>query len=143
MKKCSRCGSEKAVKNGFKAEKQTYLCRECGYRFMADRPKATDKIKTQAVSLYCIGLSFRTIGKYLGFSNTMVLIWIREFAKLHYSKPVPKDEIVVELDEMWHFIQSKKTNCGFGKPIAEQLKSFLTGNAEIEIPKLLQDCITD
>jgi len=143
VRKCSKCGSEKAVKNGLKADKQTYLCRECGYRFMSDRPKATDKIKSQAVALYCAGLSFRTIGVLLGFANTMILIWVREFAKLHYYKPMPKGEIIVELDEMWHFLQSKKTNCGFGKPIVAQLESFLTGNAVIEIPKLLEGCISD
>jgi transposase-like protein len=91
-----------------KAGQQTYLCRECGYRFMSERAKATDRIKMQAVSLYCAGLSFRTIGVLLGYANTMILIWVREFAKAHYNKPVPKGEIVLELDEMWHFLHLKK-----------------------------------
>ena len=126
-----------------KAGRQTYLCRECGYRFMSERPKATDKIKRQAVVLYCAGLSLRTIGVLLGFANTMVLIWVREFAKEHYHKPVPKGEIVLELDEMWHFLHQKKTNCGFGKPIVAQLDSLLTGNLEIVIPEPLSGCIVD
>jgi hypothetical protein len=75
---------------------------------MSERPKATDKIKKQAVSLYCAGLSFRTIGVLLGFSTPMILIWVREFAKKHYQKPIPKGEIVIELDEMWHFLNQKK-----------------------------------
>jgi len=143
MKKCSKCGSEKTVKNGLKAGRQTYLCRECGYRFMTERPVSSEKVKWQAVVLYCAGLSFRTIGVLLGYANTMILYWVREFAQVHYNKPIPKGEIVLELDEMWHYIQLKKTNCGFGKHIAAQLDSLLTGNAEIEIPKLLQNCITD
>jgi len=143
MRKCSKCGSERTVKNGLKAGQQTYVCRECGYRFMSDRPNASEKLKLRAVSLYCAGLSFRTIGVLLGYANTMILIWVREFAKLHYEKPVPKGEIVVELDEMWHFIQSKKTNCGFGRHIVAQLENFSIGNAAIVIPKLLQGCISD
>jgi hypothetical protein len=66
---------------------------------------------------------------------------VREFAKAHYQKPVPKGEIVLELDEMWHFLHLKKTNCGFGKPIVAQLESLLTGSLEIAIPELLKDCI--
>ena len=143
MRKCSKCGSEKTVKNGLKVGQQTYLCRECGYRFMSDRPVATEKIKMRAVALYCAGLSFRTIGTLMDYANTMILIWVREFAEKHYSKPVPKGEIVLELDEMWHYVRSKKTNYGFGKHIVEQLESLSTGNAAIEIPKLLQGCITD
>ena len=143
MRKCSKCSSEKTVKNGLKAGQQTYLCRECGYRFMSQRAVASEKIKSQAVALYCAGLSFRTIGALLGYANTMILIWVREFAAMHYAKPKPKGEIIVELDEMWHFIQSKKINCGFGKHIVAQLESLLTGNAEIEIPPPLQNCISD
>jgi len=79
----------------------------------------------------------------LGYSNVAVLNWIREFAKANYHKPVPQNDIVLELDEMWHFLQSKKTNCGFGKHIVAQLESLLTGNAEIVIPPLLQGCIAD
>jgi hypothetical protein len=124
-----------------KAGQQTYLCRECNYRFMSERAMATDKIKKQAVSLYCVGLSFRTIGALLGFANTMVLIWVREFAKEHYQKPIPKGEIVLELDEMWHFLNLKKTNCGFGKHIVAQLDNLLTGNLEIAIPGPLSGCI--
>ncbi len=138
---CIKCKSQKVVKNGRRADgKQSYKCQECGYRF-ASRRITTEAIKLKAVSLYCVGLSFRTIGALLGYANTMILIWVREFAEAHYQKPIPKGEIVLELDEMWHFIQSKKTNCGFGKPIVAQLDSLLTGNAEIVIPKLLSGCI--
>jgi ribosomal protein L37E len=129
------------VKNGHRADgKQTYKCSECGYRFATQRI-TTDAIKQKAVVLYCAGLSFRTIGALLGYANTAILYWVREFAQAHYHKPIPKGEIVLELDEMWHFLQSKKTNCGFGKRIAEQLDSLLTGNAGIEIPELLRGCI--
>jgi hypothetical protein len=68
--------------------------------------------------------------------------WIRAFATLHYNKPVPKEEIIVELDEMSHFIHSKKTEYGFGRHIAGQLDNLSIGNAVIVIPELLKGCIT-
>jgi hypothetical protein len=79
----------------------------------------------------------------LGYSNVAVLKWVRAFAETHYDKPIPKGDIVLELDEMWHFLRLKKTNYGFGKHIAAQLDNLLTGNAEIAIPPLLQNCIND
>jgi transposase-like protein len=105
---CLKCKSKKVVKNGLRADgMQSYKCQACGYRFASQRI-TTEAIKMKAVSLYCAGLSLRTIGVLLGYSNTMILIWVGEFAKEHYHKPKPKGEIVFELDEMWHFIQSKK-----------------------------------
>ena len=32
----------------------------------------------------------------------------KAFAKTHYEKPAPGDAILVELDEMWHYVTSKK-----------------------------------
>jgi hypothetical protein len=34
---------------------------------------------------------------------------VREFAEANYEKPTPESAVVVELDELWHFIQEKKT----------------------------------
>ena len=54
----------------------------------------------------------------------------KTFAKTHYEKPAPGDAIIVELDEMWHYLGSKKTSYGSGKLIVEKLESLLTGNVE-------------
>ena len=140
--RCTKCNSVKVVKNGSKFGTQYFLCRECGTQF-CETSRNSETAQRIAVVLYCVGLSLRTIGTLLDYSNVAILNWIRDFAKVHYQKPIPKGEIVLELDEMWHFIKQKKTNCGFGKHIAAQLDSLLTGNAEVAIPPLLQNCITD
>lgn len=80
-----------------------------------------------AVTLYTLGLSIRAIARLIGVSPTAVLKWIKTFAKTHYEKPVPGDAIIVELDEMWHYLGSK-TSYGSGKLIVEKLESLLTGN---------------
>jgi len=85
-----------------------------------------------AVSLYSLGLSFRTIAALFYLNASTILRWIRFYAERHYEKPLPQGDIVVELDEMHHFIKSKKTGCGFGKHIVEQLDNLLIGNAVIE-----------
>jgi hypothetical protein len=41
-------------------------------------------------------------------STPAVLRWIRNFAERVYEKPEPKEAVVVELDEMWHYLHSKK-----------------------------------
>jgi hypothetical protein len=102
-----------------------------------------DGEKRVAVALYCVGLSFRTIGTLMGYSNVTILIWVREFARLNYSKPIPKGDIILELDEMWHYLHQKKTDFGFGKHIVAQLESLLTGNVVVEIPALLKGCIAE
>lgn len=61
-----------------------------------------------AVTLYTQGLSIRAISKLIGISPTAVLKWIKLFAKTHYEKPAAGDAIYVELDEMWHYLKSKK-----------------------------------
>jgi len=85
-----------------------------------------------AVALYAAGLSFRTIAALFCVDCATIYRWVRDFAKVNYAKPKPQGDIVIELDEMHHFIRSKKTNAGYGKHIAEQLDSFLTGNAATE-----------
>ncbi len=53
------------------------------------------------------------------------------FAKENYVKPEPQDEaVIVELDEMWHYLHSKKDRSGFGNLIAVIPVHLLTGNVE-------------
>ena len=97
-----------------------------------------------AVWLYSHGLSFRAIAKLLKVSARSVFVWVKQFAEDNYSKPAPSNEdVIIELDEMWHFLHSKKDTSGFGNRIAEQQNSLLTGNVEHEILKRLQNYIED
>jgi len=141
--KCRACGSEESAKWGNRKGKQCYRCKVCSFQFTREDDRKSEKEVMRAVALYCVGLSFRTIGTLLNYHHTTVLRWIMEFARQYYEKPIPKGEIKVELDEMHHFLQSKKTSVGFGKHIVEQLDSLLTGKLAIEIPQRLKNCIID
>ena len=79
------------------------------------------------------GLSFRTIAKLFKVSVKAVFDWVRIYARSNYIKPEPQGEaVIVELDEMWHYLHSKKHKSGFGKLIAAIPISLSTGNVEGE-----------
>ena len=145
MYKCKRCESEEYVKAGFVKNEQRYKCKKCGCQFVPTRHKGRSKEeKLMAIWLYSHGLSFRAIAKLLKVSACAVFVWVKQFAEDNYSKPAPSNEsIIIELDEMWHFLHSKKDKSGFGKHIAEQQNSLLTGDVEHEILKRLQNYIED
>lgn len=145
MYRCKSCKSEEYVKAGFVKNEQRYKCKKCGCQFVPTRHKGRSKEeKLMAVWLYSHGLSFRAIAKLLKVSARSVFVWVKQFAEDNYSKPIPPNEdVIIELDEMWHFLHSKKDKSGFGKHIAEQQNNLLTGNVVHEILKRLQNCIKD
>lgn len=128
---CPNCQSIEVVKNGKVQGKQRHKCKSCSLQFTRLTPRGRPaQEKAMAVTLYTLGLSIRAIARLIGVSPTAVLKWIKTFAKTHYEKPAPGDAIIVELDEMWHYLGSKKTSYGSGKLIVEKLESLLTGNVE-------------
>jgi transposase len=71
----------------------------------------------------------------LKVSTPAVLRWVRLFAEKVYEKPEPSEAVIVELDEMWHYLGSKKTSFGSGKLIVAVPVGSLTGNVGIVIRK--------
>jgi len=84
---CKYCGSEKVVKNGKVREKQSYLCKDCGYRFYLDgkfaRMKNDKAIIVSALNLYYDGLSLRKAQRNLEqifgerVSQVTILNWLK------------------------------------------------------------------
>jgi insertion element IS1 protein InsB len=76
-------------------------------------------MKREAVSLYCAGLSLSAVGKRLGVSAQSVMRWVRDHARRHCPKPEPAGRAtVVEIDEVWHFVQKRPASSGSGRPRA-------------------------
>jgi transposase len=115
---CKRCQKLECVKNGLVRKKQRWLCKGCGFNFTeGDRRKerTTSQQRALAVLLVSMGLSFRAAGQIVGVVTNTVMVWFKQFAQ---SIELPKIEgtvNVVEMDEMWHFVQKKRTNSGSGK----------------------------
>jgi len=116
---CKACGSERFVKNGVVRGLQRYRCKDCGCNF-TDTPARgrSEASKALAVLMYSMGKSsYRFIGKLLNVSAVSVYKWIRA-AAANIPEPEPSAEVrEMELDEMWHFLHSKKANFGSGKPM--------------------------
>ena len=114
---CKRCGGEEHTKNGFMRGKQRYRCRACGLNF-TDTPRRGMplQVKVTAVLLSVSGLSMNRTAKLLGVSTPSVMTWIEQFAKDHAQKPEPEGRaLVVELDEMWHYLKKSPTSSGSGR----------------------------
>jgi transposase len=125
---CKRCNSDKILKNGKRDKKQCYICKECRHQFLTDKPRHSQQEESLAILLYCTGLSFRAIARILKYNPSTIMRWIHKYSNKNFKKPTPTGELVIELDEMWHFLQSKKTSFGYGRLIAEIQNSLLTGS---------------
>ena len=116
--RCEGCGGgEEHVRNGSMRGKQRYRGKGCGLNFTDTPPRGMPlRIKVTAVLLYLSGLSMNRTAKLLGVSTPSVMTWIEQFAKAYAQKPEPEGRaVVVELDEMWHFLKKRPTNFGSGR----------------------------
>ena len=116
--RCKRCGATTFVKNGTVRGQQRYRCKACGCNFTATPERGKPAaMKALAVLLYAMGnASQGMIAKLLGVSHVAVYKWIRaagEAAPLPEAAPSSR---VVQIDEMWHFVDGKKTRFGSGGP---------------------------
>src|ERR687893_914369 len=133
--RCKRCGAEEHVKNGLMRGKQRYRCKACGLNFTDTAPRGMPlRVKVTAVLLYLSGLSMNRTAKMLGVSTPTVMTWIEQFAKAYAQKPEPEGRaVVVELDEMWHFLKKRPTSSGSGRLGIVLQADWLTGNAAAPI----------
>jgi transposase len=115
--RCKRCGSGEHTRNGFMRGKQRYRCKACGLNFTDTPPRGKPlALKITAVLLYVSGLSMNRTAKLLGVSTPSVMAWIEQFAKTYAQKPEPEGRaVVIELDEMWHYLKKSPTSSGCGR----------------------------
>jgi transposase len=132
--KCPKCGNERCVKAGFNHGKQRYKCKGCGRQITQIEDKNAAN-RAMALYLYVVGLSMNAIARMVDVEPSTVLYWIRNFALRIYEKPTPQGAVVIELDEMWHFLGSKKRRFGAGRPITALPISSSIGNVGTEAAK--------
>ncbi len=59
--------------------------------------------------MYVDGMSFRQIGRHLQVDHVSVMNWVKDYASQLLDAPVPKEVETVEMDEIYTFIEEKKT----------------------------------
>jgi len=125
---CKQCGAASMVKNGVVAGKQRYRCKSCGYNFREGDNRTNSIVaakKALCVLLYIMAKgSFRVMGRVLGVDHALVYRWIHAFGENLLESEKAGGIQQMEFDEMWHFINSKKT--GF-----EPSKMFTVAQGEL------------
>ena len=142
---CKNCHSDNNTRNGKTRGKQRYKCKECGLNFVVGDERTSDSIialKALVVLLYSLAKgSYGMLGKIFGRHRSLIYRWVKE-AGLSLNEPVINGEIKeIEFDEMWHFINSKKTNFGLSKPLIVTQGKLSLGNSVIVILQHSEDCI--
>lgn len=83
------------------------------------------------------------ISKLLDAAPSTILKWIRNFSDKHAHPSESKtDTVVLELDEMWHYLK-EKTNSGYGRqfvviPENSSHEGPCGGRDKVTLKKLLQ-----
>lgn len=110
MRVCPQCQSEHLVNNGSAAGTPKKRCPQCGDQFTRTTPRGKPlKTKINAVLFSLSGISMNRLAFLLRVSAQSVRNWIRAVAKAHEEKPEPVGKtIVLELDEMWHYLKQKR-----------------------------------
>lgn len=118
---CPQCGQpEHVIKSGLNhTHAQRYRCQSCQRYFTAERKPLgyADAVRKQALQLYLEGTSFRAIGRLLGLHHQTVSNWISQAADslpTQVSDTTPTETI--ELDELFTFVERKKTQSTSSRP---------------------------
>jgi transposase-like protein len=114
MRKCPKCESETHQhKIGFTAAgSQRYKCQECGSKYTPE-PKLNgypEELRRHAVRMYLDGLNYRRIGRLLDVDHVSVMNWVAAYAEQVEEAPVPESVDTVEMDELYTFVGTKKTD---------------------------------
>jgi len=112
--KCLRCKQTtrqiKAGKNN--SGSQRWRCKDCQKNYTPKpNPKGyRQEIKTLAFRLYMEGNTLRGIGRILKIHHQTVTNWLAVYAKNLPAGPFPDSVEIGEMDELYTFIESKKTD---------------------------------
>ena len=127
---CKKCQSERYVKSGHTRDHQRYKCKDCGCQFTDTKRRGVHPaLKSFAIVLYVYcGVSMGKIARLYRISTVAVLKWIKAAAlEAKPINPVSESDIVM-IDELWHFVNGKKTKYGSGEPLMGYRVDLLDGN---------------
>jgi transposase len=96
---------------------QRYKCKECGCNFIIGdkREKLSSAARSLAILLYGRGKSsYGFIAKLFNVSSVAVMKLIKREADIMPEPEINSSIKEVSFDEMWHFVEQKKTSYGSG-----------------------------
>jgi transposase-like protein len=97
--KCPRCRSTQVSKNGYRREKQSYLCKACGRQFIESYSSRgySEDAKQICLNMYQNGVGLRAIERITGISHNTVGNWVRQ-AELMLDQFSNTDELDQDSD---------------------------------------------
>ena len=116
---CPKCRSAVRTKNGKVKGTQRYKCKDCGCNYtVSSLSRIPIKTQAECIRLYLEGVGFRGISRLTGVPHTTVMRWVKKLGRHIDTLRRQTGEVqrvsVMELDELWHFVQKKRTNAGSG-----------------------------
>ena len=116
--RCKHCGSGSFVRNGMANGRQRYRCKACGRSFTQTPARGKPPaMKALAVLLHALGnVSQGMIAKLPGVSHVAVYKWVRAAGEAAPAPSTTPEDNIVQIDEMWHFVDGKRTRFGSGGP---------------------------
>ena len=134
---CPRCNSTLKTKDGIVRLKQRYKCKCCNYRYTVEKKSdvKSKEVRRLALQMYLEGLGFRSIGRILQISHVTIYYWVKQWGT---SIDLPKKQSPVELaelDEMHHYIGTKKTTVGYGLLLIDLVEDLSILSVETGQPK--------
>ena len=141
---CKHCQAAAHVKNGIVRGMQRCRCEACGRNFTMTPPRGKPpQMKALALMLYAMGnMSFCGIARILGISDVTVLNWVRDTAQRLPEPSVTAGTVIITLDEMWHFLEKKLKNSGFGGRMTLSLAEPSPGCVVAVMTKPVRDSST-
>ena len=98
---------------------QRYKCRQCARVYTPDPLPLgyPEETKREAIKLYLEGTNFRRIARILSVNHQSVINWVNSY---HAALPASESSVVVpevvELDELFTFVGSKKRKPTSSRP---------------------------
>ena len=127
---CKKCQSAKYVKSGHTRGLQRYKCKECGCQFTDTKRRGIHPaLKSFAIVLYAYcGVSMGKIARLYKVSTVAVLKWVRAAALEGGPLNSVSASDIVMIDEVWHFVNGKKTKYESGEPLTGYRVDLSDGN---------------
>ncbi len=111
--KCPKCSATvKQNKIGKTSSgSQRYRCFVCQCKYTPEKKRRgyDPALRKQAVQLYVDGMNLRRIARQLGVHHSTVADWVKVYAEELPETPMPSEVKTAEMDELFTFIGSKKT----------------------------------
>ena len=114
MNVCPYCQShERQVKAGKNdSGSQRWQCQQCGHKYTPEPHEHgyPDNLRQQAVKMSVDGINYRRIARFLSVDHKTVMNWVKAHSDQLPPAPVPDDLNNAELDELFTYVEQKKTS---------------------------------